>query len=131
MKIYLACYFEPKNHGPGNLYAIANTKPDNLKIAGAFKYFIPSEKLMNDYKNKQLENQISASVFFKESYKEHLDNFVKKVMISAKEENKSPQELLPFSDGDTLVCWEREGYTSYRGIVSECLISLGYDVVLR
>jgi hypothetical protein len=40
-------------------------------------------------------------------------------------------ELLPFNDGDTLLSWEREGHTSYRPLVADCLKKLGYKVILK
>lgn len=131
MKLYLASYLEPKNHGSGKKYAIATTKPENLTVDGAYKYFIPTQELMDSYKEKQLDDQIEAAKYFNETFRSQLDNFRAEVVAAAALENKQPTELLPFEEGDVFLSWEMEGYTSYRPLVAECLTQLGYEVILK
>jgi len=131
LKIYLSSYLEKNNFGPGKLFAIAATKPDNLDIEEAYTFFIPAQGILENYKKTQLEDQTKASNYFNLAFKAQLESFVEAVLAVNEKEATPIFELLPFSDGDTLLSWEREGFTSYRPIVAECLEKLGYEIILK
>jgi len=131
MKIYLASYLQPENHGPGRKIAIANTKPDDLEVSGAWFFAIPDEELLSEYRAEQLQDQGRARDLFVNGYKRQLDNVFDSVRIDADKDGKDPRELLPFRDGDTLLCWEREGFTNYRSILASYLEDIGIDVILK
>lgn len=131
MKIYLASYTQPHNHGPGRKIAISSTKPDEVRVSGAFDHVIPPPETLEEYKRRQLSDQQDASNFFVETYTNQLKNFFKKVETSAQDEGTSVVEQLPLQSGDTLLSWEREGFTSYRPILAKFLEEVGYDVVLK
>ena len=131
VKIYLAAYKQIENHGPGKKIALATSKPDELKIDGAFKPFIPPSELIQAYKDKQLEDQKKASDFFAEAYGKQIKDFLSEVQKDAEKKNVSVQELLPFKDGDTLLTWERYGYRSIRPMLARFLEEIGYEIILR
>lgn len=131
MKLYLASYLEKHNFGSGELYAIANTKPNNFKLSQAYTFFIPAEGILEKYRKLQLENQKEAADYFNTAFSAQLDSFVDAVKAVHENEGTPIFELLPFKDGDTLLSWEREGYTSYRPMIAKCLKVLGYEVVLK
>jgi hypothetical protein len=129
--LYLASYNEPWHHGPGRKLAITDSKPDKFEISAAFPSFIPAGNMIDDYKTKQRINQEEAGKEFVEKYTEQLTIFFIEAQHDAEKEGKPIQELLPFQDGDTLLFWERKGYTSYRVILSQFLIGAGYNIILN
>lgn len=131
MKIYLASYTQPHNHGPGRKIAIASTKPDEFTVDGALSFVIPSKETLDEYKKRQLEDQKDASDFFVKTYSSQLKQFFGEVEESAKKDGTSVPDKLPLQSGDTLLSWEREGYTSYRPLLAQFLEEAGYDVVLK
>lgn len=131
MKIYLASYLQPENHGPGRKIAITDSKPDNINVAGAWSFAIPDAELMQNYRAVQLKDQVQAKDLFVLGYESQLDNVFGSIKIDAQRDNKQPHELLPFTDGDTLLSWEREGYTNYRNILANYLRDIGVDVILK
>lgn len=130
MKIYLASFFEKENHGPGKLISVSLDKP-NVHTDGVFEKFAPTKKISDNYIKDQSEDQVMASQNFISNYKKQLDLFYNEVLKAAQESKVSPIEVLPFSDGDTLACWEREGYTNYRSLLAACLSEFGYEVELH
>lgn len=130
-KIYLSSYMEPDNHGPGRKIAISDTKPKNFQVDAAFTFFIPPKSLFNEYREAQLKDQKKASDIFASGYKNQLNNFFKEVKENAKIGKTDVFKLLPFKDGDTLLCWERKGHLSYRTILADYLKDIGYEVELR
>lgn len=131
MKIYLASFLQPQFHGPGNKIAISDSKPDNFKINGAFVPFIPLRSVIDHYNNIKNENQEEAAKFFVSCFKQQLSEFLFELKEEAQKLNKEPKDILPFSDGDTLLSWERFERQSYRPIVAEFLESIGYNVELK
>ncbi len=131
MKIYLASYLEKHNFGPGKIFAIADTKPKDFDINEAYTFFIPAPGILENYKKKQLEDQQEAANYFNLAFKSQLDSFVEAVLAVNEKEGTAIFDLLPFNDGDTLLSWERDGFTSYRPAVAECLKKLGYEVLLK
>ncbi len=131
MKIYLAAYMEPENHGPGRKIAITDTKPKNFEVDAAFTFFIPPKHLINSYRETQLKNQKEAEQDFSNGYKDQLKKFFDEARENAKLAGQDVKELLPFKDGDTLLCWERKGFRSYRTILSDYLNEVGYEVELQ
>lgn len=142
MKIYLASMLEPENFGDGKIYAIANTKPLNLNVAGLYSFLTPKDEYNAKYKEMQLDYdqsipesvalaQTKASEYFNSAFYGQLKSFLIDLNRASKEEGKSIMELLPFEDGDTLVSWERFGNTNYRGTVAGLLKKIGYEIILK
>lgn len=129
MKLVLASYFEPQYHGEGRKIGISPGKPSNLAFECniLFDYFSPGDLYWNYQKTKNIDYEEAGKVFVS-GYREQLDTFFAELKESAKEENKTIQELLPFSEGDTLLSWEKKSSTSYRAILAEYLREAGYDV---
>ena len=131
MKLYLASFEEHHNHGPGRKIAIADTKPDFYDVDGAFTFLMPKQEITHEYRKMQIANQMKAASFFNKEYKQQLSDFCSDVLKNAGEQNTDPTSLLPFKDGDSLLSWERESFTSYRPVVAEYLKKLGYEVELH
>lgn len=130
--LYLASFLQPENFGPGRIISITfSDRPKKLDVAGVFEPFAPSAKLTNEY-YLQKEAGMSpgeAGANFSKGYKEQLQKVIAEIELTAKNLNKSPIEILPFQDGDTLASWERKEYTHYRKTLVPYLESLGYEVV--
>ncbi len=133
MKIFLASFMQPENFGTsGEIISITSTsKPRTIKVSSIYKPFTPSNEMLDKYHELRETNPSGAGTFFTCSYLNQLQEFVDAVNEAAKEENKTPIELLPFNDGDTLCSWERAQYTNYRKILAPFLEKLGYEVVLK
>ncbi len=131
MKIHFASFLEPENCGSGRKYAITHSKPDDFEVDGKVLYLTPTEDLLENYKIKQLEDQKSAADYFNKAFYEQLKSVYIKLKTQGKEQNKTEIELLPFKDGDTLLSWEREGNSNYRGTVAGLLKKIGYEVILK
>lgn len=142
MKLYLASMLEPENFGDGKVYAIAKTKPMTLNVIGLYSHLTPPDELIAKYKEMQLDYdqnipetvtaaQKKASNYFNTAFYEQLKSFLMDLNKAAKEENKKMMELLPFEEGDTLVSWEKEGNSNYRGTVGGLLKKIGYEVVVK
>ncbi|MDP2683515.1 MAG: hypothetical protein Q8P20_00510 [bacterium] len=130
MKIFLASFLEENNFGPGKLIGVANgNQPLNIKCDMVFPPLIPTNDIINNYNEMSTHEPNSASNTFVKSFAAQLDEFTAKVLAVASEAGKSPIEILPFSDGDTLASWEREAFTNYRPLIAACLIKLGFEVI--
>lgn len=129
MKLYLASFFEPDNHGPGRKISVATGVPKDIKVNTCFDPLVP-EGMREYYRERNINSKVAGEKFEK-SYNEQLDNLYKNITEDAKIENKSIQELLPFQEGDTLLSWEKSGNISYRTILYDFLIKLGYEVALN
>lgn len=147
MLIVLAGYFQPENHGPGRKIGISTGKPRNLYEKGyecdlvmdslapnGDDYWAYQDAKKQAKKVEATDNEEAARIMrdaadaFVSSYKNKLDSLKETVLEMATNENKTPQEVLPLQDGDTLLSWENAGHTSYRTILAEYLRELGYDV---
>ena len=62
--LYFASFRETQNHGSGKKIAVTTSKPDDIKVDGAFKQFIPLQEISDEYRRLQLEDQQKASNFF-------------------------------------------------------------------
>ena len=131
MKIFLASFLEPENFGPGRKLAISSSKPDLFEVDGKISYLTPSDELIENYKIKQLNDQKEASDYFNKSFYEQLKSTYVSLKSFAKENNKTEIEVLPLKDGDTLLSWERDGLTNYRGTVAGLLKKIGYEIYLK
>lgn len=132
MKLYLASFLEPHNFGPGRIIGIANgDKPDHVKCDVVFPPLIPSKEITVKYRNESLTNPKNAGKNFMQGFKAELNSFMAEVKKACEEESKTPQDLLPFEEGDSLCSWERAAFTNYRGIIAPYLQKLGYDVVIN
>lgn len=131
MKIYLASFLQPENFGPGRKLAITSSKPQSFEVDGKLSYLTPSDELIENYKNKQLNDQNEAAEFFQKAFYEQLKSVYISLKKSAKENNKSEIEILPLKDGDTLLSWERDGFSNYRGTVAGLLKKIGYEINLK
>lgn len=128
MKLVLASYFQPENHGPGRKIGVSPGKPKEspTECDVVFQSFVPEGYW--DYHKAKKTDPKEAGVKFVTSYEDQLSKFVESVNEEAKKEGKSPLEILPFKDGDTLLSWENKGNMSYRGILARFLRDLGYEV---
>jgi hypothetical protein len=131
MKIYLASYLEPESHGPGKKYGIHHEKTDKYEVDGKVSYLTPAEELFENYDKKRAVDAKEAADYFNKAFYEQLKSVYIKLKTQAKAENKSEMELLPFKDGDTLLSWEREGNSNYRGTVAGLLKKIGYEIILK
>jgi hypothetical protein len=133
---------EPENFGPGKVYAIARSKPEELVVAGLYSHLTPNEEYISTYKKMQLDYdqdipdtvsaaQKLASEYFNTAFYEQCKLFLIELNKAAKNENKKMIDLLPFEDGDTLVSWERFGNSNYRGMVGGLLKKIGYEVNIK
>jgi hypothetical protein len=130
MKLYLASIMEPENFGSQRIIGIATgRKPKFTKIDFKYDYLIPSQILQDQYHSESKMNISEAADNFINGFRNQLNNFVNKVIKTSADLRKTPVELLPFQDGDTLVSWERKANNNYRGIVAEYLEKLGYEVI--
>ena len=129
MQIFLASYFEEEYHGPGRRIGVSPGKPNNLDYDCdfMFKHLSPGDLYWDYHKNKNNDYETASKTFTSE-YRKQLDEFKKEVINAANQEEKDPQSILPFEDGDTLLTWEKRGNVSYRTAIAQCLLDLGYDV---
>lgn len=128
MKLFLASFFESDNHGPGRKISIATGVPKDKKVDCVFELLIPEG--MNEYYKTRFSDS-NAGQKFEESYTKQLSKLYNDLTVDSKTENLSFEELLPFKDGDTLLSWEKSGNMSYRKMVNDFLVKLGYEVVLK
>ena len=127
MKLYLASFFQEEFHGPGRKIGIAVAKPKESDCDLVFDPFAPeADSYWNYHKAKHSDPE--AGIKFVEAYEKRLETFCKQVEKDAQEQGKSPIELLPFEDGDSLLSWEHNGNVSYRAHLAEYLRRLGYEV---
>lgn len=130
MKIYLASFLEPQNFGPGRVIGIVNgNKPTHVKCDLQFKPLTPDKELIDTYNHMAVHDTKNAGKQFVSDFTTQLNEFYNEVVKEAEITGKSPQELLPFEDGDTLASWERADFTNYRTLVSPFLKKMGYEVV--
>lgn len=130
--IYLASFLEKENFGPGSIVSICNgNKPKDIKVTQQFKYFIPTQDIINTYYDLAPKEPERASKIFVSGYQKQLENFLNLTQEEAISENISLTDLLPFKDGDTLCSWERFKYNNYRKILAPYLEKFGYEVVLH
>lgn len=133
---------EPDNFGPGKIYAIARSKPNELVVDGLYAHLTPKDEFNIKYRELQLdydqdipetvaEAQKKASDYFNGVFYNQCKLFLIELNKAAKLENKKMMDLLPFEDGDTLVSWERFGNTNYRAMVGGVLSKIGYEVNLK
>lgn len=128
INLVLASFFEPQFHGKGRKIGVAPRKPTNVECDMVFDQFSPTaEDYFTYHKNKHDGPQ--AGEIFVESYKKQLSDICLEIAETAREQDKDPTDILPFSEGDTLLSWEKKGSTSYRAILAEYLRDLGYDVI--
>ncbi len=128
MKIILASYFQPEYHGTGRKIGISvGKKPHNVECDFVFPQFAPEpESYWAYHQNKHTDPD--AGVKFVEAYEARLEAFCAEVEADAKEENKTPIEILPFRNQDSLLSWEKQGSLTYRTHLAKYLERLGYEV---
>lgn len=131
MKLYLASYFQPENHGPGRLVGISYGKPKDSDAPFTYQQFAPNSKIWFDYKKLAETDRDKAGIAFEKGYKQQITSFISQLRKDASEQNKKPTELLPFQDGDTLASWENEGNLTYRNLLAPFLLELGYEVIVK
>jgi hypothetical protein len=146
VKIYLASYFEPENHGPGRKIGISPGKPQNLIDECGYDCEISYPGLSPDQaywdyhsakkiamkendEDRKAELMQEAADNFVDSYQKILDSFVAEVEKQAQATGKSIFEVIGLEDGDTLLSWERCGHTTYREHAAKALVKLGCEVV--
>lgn len=129
IKIYLSSYKEIENHGKGKKISITTSKPEGSGFE--FKPLIPIPALIKKYEKEKFLDQKMAVLNFNKSYKNQLDKLKNDIYDTCKESNKHIFEVLPLENEDTLLSWERSGFSSYRHHVAEFLSDLGYEVELK
>lgn len=129
MKIVLASYFEQDNHGEGRKIGVSPGKPDTIDYECEFQFepFSPGDLYWDYHKNKR-DDYEGAGKAFVEGYRAQLEEFVEELTSEAESQGKTPIDILPFEDGDTLLTWEKKGNTSYRSMLADYLRDIGYDV---
>ncbi len=127
MKLFLASYFEPENHGNGRKIGISINKPNEegpracSTCQVCFDPFIPDSNAFWTYHDTKKTDPLAGKKF-SEAYKSQLENFLTEI--------EGPEDL-PFEEGDTLLSWEKRGHLSYRSILATYLEKLGYEVEQR
>jgi hypothetical protein len=138
MKIYLASFLQKENFGPGRVISINHgKKPDDVEVQNIYFPLTPPTSLIQKYNDEALEERQKgikskdgqAGPNFEKAFREQLQKFVDSVLEAAAEEKKTPEELLPFQEGDTLCSWERSYNQHYRATVAEYLTKMGFDVI--
>lgn len=142
MKIYLASYFEPDNHGSGKHIGISPGNPPKKEAidkacedAGyptydcdlCYENLSPGDAYWEFHKEKSGDYE-AAGKKFEKSYKEKLEAFFKSAAEAASAQGKSVTDILPFSDGDNLLSWEKSGNITYRDVLVPFLKEAGYEV---
>jgi hypothetical protein len=138
MKIYLASYFEPENHGPGRKIGISPSKPKDLEETKGYEcqyryLFLSPEDIYWDYHKERRSAQddkeklAQAGKNFEKSYRDRLSDFEQQVRAVSEATGKTVFEVIELEDGDTLLSWENNGHMTFRSITAECLRSLGYE----
>lgn len=130
MKIYMASFLQPQNFGPGRVISIAQDKPEHIDPEPlVFVPLVPDPQLTYNYNKRSQEDPKSAGAEFRDGFKKQLDDFYNEVIDLAEKKNITPQEVLPFEEGDTLASWHRAEFTNYRKMIYPYLEKLGYEVV--
>jgi hypothetical protein len=93
--IYPASYFEPRRHH-GKRISISLTAPKGFKLDGRLEFFVPSARLLEDWKNRKIgEEEYTAR------YREQTRANLK--VIKAWTASLDPAKDM------TLLCWEKSG----------------------
>lgn len=130
MKLFLASFLQKENFGKGKIIGITTgSKPRDVVVKEVFLPVTPSQALLDKYYDLREKDPKEAGEYFTSEYTAQLEKFVEDVQEVAESEGKTPMDVLPFSDGDTLCSWERAQYTNYRKILAPFLEKLGYEVV--
>jgi len=138
MKIYLASYWEPENHGTGRKVGIASAPRNLADEAGytcelQYEGLNPGQAYWDYHKEKKAAGEDKGLVKkagenFNESYKARLQEFKSIVEAQAKENDSTVFDIVGLEDEDTLLSWEREGNPTFRVHTAELLRELGYEV---
>lgn len=137
MKIFLASYFQPENHGPGRKIGISPSKPktEAYGYECPFKYdaLSPEDIYWDYHKTKKTSNNDKeimkqAGETFNELYQKRLDDFFSAIKETSKKEDISVFTLIGLFEGDTLLSWENKGNLSFRTILAKSLRELGYEI---
>lgn len=130
MKLVLASYFQPENHGSGVKYGVSPDKPKNVEGCDlVFSHLSPtSDDYYNYHRDKKTDPDEAGPKFLK-AFRATLAEFKEGVLAAASSSNKTIFEILPFKDGDTLLSWEHKGHLSYRAMIATTLRELGYEVI--
>jgi hypothetical protein len=142
VKVFLASYWEPENHGPGRKIGISPSKPKNLMdecgydCELCFNALSPGDLFWDYHKDKKLADDDEellkqASDKFLVGYKELLNKYKETLISEAKDSNYSIFDFIGLEEGDTLLSWEKEGHLTYRDITAEFLKDMGYEVETR
>jgi len=138
MKIVLASYWEPENHGPGRKIGISPSKPRNLQEERGYDcdltypdlspgqlywdYFSAKKAASNDEELKE------AGKVFVSGFVTYLEELKQEILAAVESHNTTVFKLMGLQDGDTLLSWEKEGHLTYRMHVANFLRELGYEV---
>lgn len=134
MQLVLASYWEPENHGPGRKIGISPSKPKNLMDEQGYECELlyealsPGKAYFEYFDDVKEHGREEAGRIFNDKYTGKLNQLVAQIKRDAEEQGKTPNDLLGFEDGDTLLSWEKEGHLTYRTHTAKALRELGYDV---
>jgi hypothetical protein len=151
IKIVLASYFQPENHGSGRKIGITHDKPPKLEDEvdyvcdkcyqglspdrqSMITYYVERNKIKREANNswnfneEQRNRMAKIGNQFQKEYREKLQAFVDHVLEQSKSMGKSVEKIVGLKDGDTLLSLERKGSQSFRSITAEYLRKLGYYV---
>lgn len=131
MKIILASYFEPENHGTGRKIGISPGKPKNLSYECELVYeaLAPDDEIYWNYQKNKKINANKAAEYLTKEYNKKLSDLVEHVRTEAKKQKVSNNDILKLEEEDTLLSWESKGHTSYREILASYLEDLGYEII--
>lgn len=107
MSVYSASYFEPQNHC-GSLLSISRSVPKAFRIDGKLSFFMPSQGLLQDWKQ-----QLISETEYTKRFRDEINVNWPDVLIWL---NK-----LEASSDLTLLCWERAGKFCHRNLVMRLL----------
>ena len=142
MKIYLASFWEPENHGPGRKIGISPSKPKNLQeeygydCELCFDDISPGDVYWDYHKAKKAADGDKALLKkagqeFVEGYEGKLEEYMEGISSEAKSSGKSVFDLIGLEEGDTLLSWERGGNITFRTTTASFLREAGYEVEER
>jgi hypothetical protein len=133
MKIILASYWEPENHGSGRKIGISPAKPRNLDYDCdvVLEALSPDDDCYYKYHEEKRKDYERAGKEFVQEYTDKLKTVVQQIIEQAEEDGVTPQDILGLQDEDTLLSWEKGGHLTYRTHTAEALRALGYETEER
>jgi hypothetical protein len=98
MKLVLASFFQPENHGSGNKISISPAKPKNIlddhnyDVLIYFEHLSPGDLYYDYHKMKKSDPKAAGEIFVSE-FSKKLEKFVLAARREAESQNKTVQEI--------------------------------------